>query len=453
MGFFDRALELLGFGSKPTVSQLVEREIEDLPLYHQIQRIGGQLTPPQVSAIFREADSGYMARLADLANECRQKDGHLQSILGTREMAVPGLDWELVPAGGELATRKDRKRAQWVTDVLRNATGSSSESGLFGFNGLIAHMGSAVYHGRSVNEVIYDKSDGRVYPIAFAHVAPRRTGFTQDAGRIILWDSSTGHTEIDLRKEFVPGKLVIHQPRINGDVQVREGLCRVLIWAALFRSWDLRDWMALGELAWKPWRTGKYAKNADKSDKDTLREVLRGMSSSGVAMVPDTCDLVVEWPKGQKQGSGHSELFAVIGAEMSKAVLGQTLTTEQGSRGSQALGRVHENGLKGIVEFDARGDAETIQRDLVDPLIWMNEGPDAEPPKFRFLTEDAADIQSFSAGIKNLRDGGLRIPALWVRDRIGCPDPEEGDEILGDSSTTNTSTETPSAPFTPTESP
>lgn len=452
MGLWERAKELLGFGTKPTISQLYEREIEDLPLYHQIQRIGGQMTPPQVSAIYREADAGYMARLADLANDCRQKDGQLQSTLGQREMAVSSLDWIVVPAGGDQATRKDRKRAAWVTDVLRNAAGSVAETGLFGFTGLLTHMGSAVYHGYSVDEVIYDRSEGRVYPIAFAHVAPRRIGFAQDTGRMIWWDSSSSHQPVDLRKQFVHGKLLIHQPRINGDVQVREGLCRLLIWAALFRSWDLRDWMALGELAWKPWRTGTYKKDADEEDKNTLRDVLRAMSSSGVAMVPETCGIKVEWPAGQKQGAGHSELFSVIGAEMSKAVLTQTLTTEQGSKGSQALGRVHQDGLRSVTENDAKCDAETLQRDLIDPLIWMNDGPDVEPPKLLFLTEESADIEKFSGGIKSLRDAGLRIPARWVRGRIACPDPEEGDELLGENQPTTDNTTGP-ADAPPNESP
>src|SRR5262249_54993934 len=160
-----------------------------------------------------------------------------------------------------------------------------------------------------------------------------------------------------------------HQPRITGDVPCREGLVRVLMWAALFRNWDIRDWLALGELAWKPWRTGGYTRGASEEDIDALIAILDAMSSSGVAVYPkDTAEVKIEWPKNPPAGGGtHKELADFLGAEMSKAVLGQTLTTEQGSKGSQALGRVHDQVRKDIREADARSVAATIRRDLIAP--------------------------------------------------------------------------------------
>lgn len=156
------------------------------------------------------------------------------------------------------------------------------------------------------------------------------------------------------------------------------------------------------------------------------------MTTSGFLGVPDTVDVSVEWPKGGKQGASHAELFAVLGAEMSKAVLGQTLTTEQGSKGSQALGRVHDGVRKDIKEFDARSIAETIRRDLIAPLVRMNFGNDADIPIFRFITTETEDMGSFAAGVSTLKSAGLRIPAAWVRDRVGMPQPDDDDEILGE---------------------
>ena len=43
--------------------------VSDLPLYLQLQRIGGKLTPQEVSSILQQADSGYTWRLVDLANK------------------------------------------------------------------------------------------------------------------------------------------------------------------------------------------------------------------------------------------------------------------------------------------------------------------------------------------------------------------------------------------------
>jgi phage gp29-like protein len=53
-------------------------------------------------------------------------------------------------------------------------------------------------------------------------------------------------------------------------------------------------------------------------------------------------------------------------------------------------------------------------------------------PTFKFLTEDSVDLSAYSVAIKNLKEAGLRIPAKPVRDVAGLPEPDKGDEVLGD---------------------
>jgi phage gp29-like protein len=424
-GILDSIRSFLGLGerdSSPTpVYDGGRRVIPDLPLYLQMQRIGGGLTPLQVSEIIREADLGRMARLVDLANEARQKDCHLQSVLGTRENALCGLPWQATVPDG--ARRKDKKAAEWLSESLQNAQN---------FRRAIAHTTGGVYYGYANTESLFEMDAGRITPVNFEPISPRRFCFDQKSGRLHWWDASGSgapYPGIDLQKEY-PGHFLQFQPRINGDVPCREGLVRVLMWAALFRNWDLRDWLSLGELAWKPWRTGKYKKEASREDKDNLLAILQGMSASGVAIYPDSTELEVNWPKNTASGSTHAELFATIGAEMSKAVLGQTLTTEQGDRGSQSLGKVHDNVRRDILEADATAVAEVIRRDLIVPLMRWNFGPDVLIPDFKFITEDAVDLVAFSTGVKTLRDAGLPIQTSWVRDQAGIPEPLEGEELL-----------------------
>lgn len=415
--------------------------ISELPLTVQMRRIGGAMTPESLSSIMRAADVGEMWQLADVCNEARQKDCHLQSILGTREMAVSSLPWQVSPHGSERKNPVRRNKhdliSEFVEDALQGAAGGVLVTGeeTVSFRTALAHLASAAYHGRAVAEAVYQRDGKRLTLQGFSPVETRRINYSLQSGRIAWWDPNgfgMPYPGVEL-SAFAPGKLAVHRPRINGDDHVHEGLARVLLWAALFRNWDLRDWVTFGELAWKPWRTAKYTKGADKADIEGLVTKLRQMSSSGVMVHPDTTEVTIEWPQNAgSKGGTHAELFAVLGAEMSKAVLGQTLTSEQGSRGSQALGKVHDNVRKDILEYDAQALAETIQRDIINPLVRMNFGPDAEPPTFRFLTEEAVDLLSFSQGVSTLTAAGLRIPAKWVRDRVGAPEPDEDDEVLGE---------------------
>jgi phage gp29-like protein len=408
--------------------------IPQLPLWAQYQRIGGPLTPEEVTSAIRQADQGAMAPIADLLLDARKKDGHLQSILGNREMMLANLPYEVLAPEG--AGRKDRKAADICREALKNAKGAQDPNGpLAGVRGLFAHLQGAVGHGYSLAETVYVKSDRMLWPVGWNLVGPRRIAFEQSTGRPHWWDSNHAgltYPGIDLLGGFAPGKLIFHQPRITGDVATGEGLGRVLLWAALFRSWSLRDWVALGELAWKPWRRGSYTKQADPDEIKGLVNKLRNLASGGVATFSDQISVTVEYPKGIGPGSSHKELRAELAADMSKAVLGQTLTTEAGERGARSLGEVHDDVKANIRQYDACSVAETIERWFFAPLVYMNLGPGVAVPQLRFLTEEAVDLGEFGEGVGKLRDAGLRIPAAWVRDRAGIPEPQEGDELLGD---------------------
>lgn len=403
--------------------------ITQLPLYLQMQRIGGNVTPAQVSEIIRQADLGRMYQLMDLANESRQRDCHLQSVLQTRELAVAGLEWQVVPRiakGAKKARLRDTKAAEFVQEKLREAKE---------FPTLLAHLIGAKYYGYSVAEIFWKKDGEHVVPSHFEAVPQRRFIFDIKTGDLNWCDLSGGMTYpgVNLQREY-PGRFIQFQPRVNGDVPCREGLVRVLMWVALFRNWDLRDWMTLAELAWKPWRTGSYEKNAQDEDIDNLTTVLEGMTANGVAVYPNTTEVKIEWPKAApKGGSTHKELFDAMGAEMSKAVVGQTLTTEQGARGSQALGRIHNEVRRDLLEADARDVAAIIERDIIEPMVRMNFGEDVKVPKLEFITDDSADVAALATAMEKLCGPNvrLRVSQAHVRDVAGIPEPEEGEELCG----------------------
>lgn len=408
--------------------------VEQLPISLQLQRIGGSLTPIAVSRIIREADLGRMWQLMDLANDARQKDCTLQSVLGTREMALSGLDWDVTPPEG--ATRlKDKKAAEFIEEALKQAVApDSAPSEIVGFPDLVKHIVGGQYFGYAVGETLFGKDGGYVVPTGWSCIAPRRFAFDPDTGQLLQWDIAAGQRKgIDLLAAY-PGKFIQFHSRVNGDIACREGLVRVLMWAALFRNWDIADWLKLAELAWKPWRTGKYQKGASKEDKDGLLSMLEQMTTSFVGIFPETATPEIHWPPSAT-GTGrttHEALADFMGAEMAKAVLGQTLTTEQGKVGSQALGRVHNEVRKDILEADARAIASVLRRHLIGPLVRLNFGDGVAIPEFKFLTKDPVDLMAFSTGVANLVNAGLKVPGSWVREQIGMPEPDEGDEdVLG----------------------
>lgn len=409
---------------KAEPSTITGSVLPDQSVWEQFQRIGGSLTPHQVSSIIRTADCGDPRLLIDLANEMRQKDGHLQSVLSTRETALLGLKWELFYPGQDPKSGRGKRQRKFVETALRVCKG---------LRRMLAHLTSAIYYGFSVAEVVWATIGDRMLPSHVVCHSPRRFRFREEDG-LLVWQDQGMAVGVDFRTTFA-GKFLVSQPRINGDVDCREGLARVLMWPALFRNWTLSDWLKLAEIAWKPWRIGKYSKKNGASAEDiaALKQIVAGMSASGAAVHPDTVEIELMMPSGTAASSksDHSGLFDTMGREMSKAVLGQTLTTEGGKVGSQALGNVHNDVRKDVLESDAEWLAEVINEQLIAPLILLNFGPKAPIPHFRFITTEAADIETYANAIEKLAKV-LRIPAEWVRDKLGIPEPKEGDELIQD---------------------
>lgn len=402
-------------------------------LSEQFSRIGGNLTPGRVSAILAMADMGRPAQLVDLFHELRQKDGHLQSIMQAREVCVASLPGEVVPPG-ETPRKRDKKIARQCTMALRRCDSLPNA---------IAHwVGEGNAFGHATSELVWKREtegelSGLMVPDFFENISCRRFGFRQIDGALLFDPTSVGAVDqfgIDLVNDFPVGKYIQYRPRVNGDVLAREGLCRLIVWMALFRNFDIRDWLQLAEMAWKPKRLGKYKKEASGPDKANLLNILERLTSSGVAIYPDTTELELKWPSNFMNASTHKELADFLGHELSKAVLGTSDATEQvGKNGARAAVATRNELRKELKVWDAAGTAKLIQRYVVIPFYRMNYALRIEPGTYVPMLEDPENRRDFAASIKDLRAAGLRrIPASWVRHKIGSPEPKPGDEILED---------------------
>ncbi|MDO9982864.1 DUF935 family protein, partial [Glaesserella parasuis] len=60
--------------------------------------------------------------------------------------------------------------------------------------------------------------------------------------------------------------------------------------------------------------------------------------------------------------------------------------------------------------------------------------PNVDPtriPTFEFDTKEPADLALFAESFPKLVDIGLQIPANWARDKLGIPEAQEGEAVLG----------------------
>ena len=135
---------------------------------------------------------------------------------------------------------------------------------------------------------------------------------------------------------------------------------------------------------------------------------------------------------GAAQGRAeiYRDLIAHIDSQTSVAVLGQTLTTQEGQSGSYSLGQVHDRVRADIERSDARALAQTLRRDLVIPIVALNRGPRRAWPRVVIEREQPADIALIAEALQKLVPLGLDVRRDEVRAMLGLEAPGPDDDVL-----------------------
>lgn len=233
-----------------------------------------------------------------------------------------------------------------------------------------------------------------------------------------------------LRASPLPdNKFIVHKYKAKSGHPSRAGVLRIVSWMYLFKNYDLKDWVSFCEVFGMPLRLGKYDASASDADKAALMEAIIQLGTDAAGIVPSTT--TIDFIESNKQSSAeiYEKLARYCDEQMSKAVLGQTLTSDSGS-GSYAQSKTHNEVRKDLTAADANALENTLRRDLIRPLVEFNFGPGTPIPTLQFQTEDADDLKETSEIYRTLAcDMGLEIPKRHLYKKFGIPKPEHGEPV------------------------
>jgi len=439
--------------SATTLSLLVQTA--PAPYYDRFSRVlGSNLGPDYVTQVLGLADQGYLWTLADLLEECRGRDPHLHGDLQRREMRVSGASWEMRPPEGSGAIGKEI--AAWCADRLAEIVPESDNGRSFA--GVIADLMGAIYHGRAGHELVWrvEPRDGGGEwwsPRAAEWIHPRRFAYATNWS-LHIWDASgTGEDAIspvnvdspfgafpgvNVRaiNRLVPGKFLVHTPRVMGTYPTREGVGRTCAWYTTFKRLGVREYVAFIAWAARGIRLGKFKRGehgqsdgATTNDELMLREVLANMSAQNAGAYPDTCDVDIKTVPGE--GRAQADFIGMCNAELSKAVHGSTLGTEVGSGGgNRALGEVHERNEESNAKNDAMQLADTVRLGLLGPMVARSWGPKAPVPKMFFDVVGGEDLDKLARRMKAWSEMGGPIGEKSGANALSIPNLEPGEPLL-----------------------
>nr|WP_261945059.1 DUF935 domain-containing protein [Paenibacillus melissococcoides] len=173
---------------------------------------------------------------------------------------------------------------------------------------------------------------------------------------------------------------------------------------------------------------GKYDPSASDDDKAALMRALVQIGTDAAGIIPDGTE--IEFKEAAKTTSinVYESLARYCDEQISKAVLGQTLTSDSGG-GSFAQSKTHNEVRHDLTVADCKALAATLRRDLIRPLVYFNYGESRRIPHLRFDCEEAGDLKETADIYGKLIDMGLKIPTSHLYKKFSVPKPENGEEV------------------------
>ena len=109
----------------------------------------------------------------------------------------------------------------------------------------------------------------------------------------------------------------------------------------MFKAFTQRDWSIFAQTYGQPLRLGKWAPGASEADKDTLFRAVANIAGDCAAIIPES--MSIEFVETGSVGSSvdlYERRADWLDRQISKAVLGQTTTTDAVS-GGHAVAQEH----------------------------------------------------------------------------------------------------------------
>jgi len=323
-------------------------------------------------------------------------DSHLESVWSVRCAATSGAEWFMAPGD-------DSSGSQEIADAF------AEELKDMDIPRIIEEMMDAVAYGYSPLEVLWTADEGRWGISNIVGKPPQWFEFNQE-NKLVFKTGIFGTEELP-ENRFL---LVQHRPSYANPYGVK--VFSKCYWPVTFKKNGFRWWTVFVEKYGGAFMFGKYPNNAGDMYKKELLEALEQMVANAVAIAPEGSEISITSASDKKGGSDvHSAYIQMSNNEISKAVLGQTLTTEIGDAGSYAAAAAHNLVREDIAAADRRRISAAFNR-LAAVYAFYNFSADAAPPVFQFVKDEDLQIERADRDVKLHQVGWRPTKEYFVRE-------------------------------------
>lgn len=392
------------------------------------------LTPSKLASAMRNAAMGDTSEQYEVF-EIVEQDPHVSSEMGKRRRAITCNEFKISPAVGE------DSRAQQAADLCEELIlGVDVRPGIINWREALYDLTDAVGKGFALSQIVWDLDGGRYVPRKLIRW-PQRECVLGDPIKSGQYVQDHDEIRIITNENRVSGEMlkcnswICHMQKSWSVPLAKAALFRSITWFYLFKHFSTKDWSIFLERYGLPFRIGKYPPNASGKERDALKNAVLALGKDSACVLPQLSTIEVLETKMTSSGanqSPHQGMVNYCNAEISKAINGNTMSSDQGDRGARSAKEAFQSDEEILTFDDSNNLAETIRRDLLTPIVRLNLGTDFPVPKCEFANEDEEDLYQLSQRDKIIaKDIGLEIPVSYFYQKYNLPEPEDGEETIG----------------------
>lgn len=406
-------VSILGPDGNPVDTSLLSKEVATPTLigvravHHE--RVATGLTPERLAYVLHQAALGSARDYLTLAEEMEERYLHYASQVQTRRLAIEGVEPSVAAPNGV-----PTKIVDFVHELVEDPN----------FHDMLGVLTDGIAKGYAVAEPIWEYERKALRPVAYKWRDQRFFQFdpvSQTELRLAVDGSSEG-------EPLAKPTFIVHAPRSKAGIPIRRGFARAAAWAFMLQSFALKDWSAFAEIYGIPLRLGRYHAGASEGDKKALLQAVRSIASDAAAIIPQGMELEFIETKGQRGEAVFGSLLDYLDKGVSKLVVGQTMTSDNGA--SMAQAKVHNEVRLDIQRADGVQLSNTVTRDIVEWAVAMNFGPQDVYPRVVLPVAEPEDTKAMADGVAKLVPLGLRVKQSEIRGKFGLSEPSDTDELL-----------------------
>jgi phage gp29-like protein len=369
----------------------------------------------KLGSILRSAEAGEMEDLFSLYRDIVAGHTHVQAEFGKRKLAVVGDDAVFTP--------RDKDAPG---DVVVSENIEEQVSALPNWLDVQLHLLDSTLFPLSLVEKIYRPSDrdGWMYELAELRPVPYPL-IDYTTGKLMLWDTDANGNRLVTRREVDPTRFIVH--RGHALTSVRDtwgGPMRAVTFWYLFSVMDRSWWGRFLDRYGAPFMEASYDEADDTARLTLSRAFAAATKVFGIA-VPKSVQLKMHQANASGSADAFEKFHAVANAEMSKVIVGQTMSATAAPTGlNNSQGDMQEQVRQDIRQFDARRLGHTLRTQLFIPLCQVNGWDKAAAPKVGWGGESADDMAVTGDILTALPAAGLRVTDAGIEvlsQRLGLP--------------------------------